>query len=133
MAQEYDYDYQMPEQLCYCDYLEHLLLHVMITEQTGRNSDGVENFMIPELLHIYEVNPYKNTDSWRTSISDKIINDRDVFLDLTKRYIPYIENCDVFVDNIISGMDEFDLNDGLSNFFFGFLDLFPKNLIATSL
>lgn len=128
VAQEHDYEYQMPSHLCYCDYLEHLLLHTMITEGTGRNSDGVEEFMIPELLHIYEINPYAEDNSWRMNVSNKIINDKEVFLEIVKRYVPYIEDQQKFIDNIITGMEEFDLKDGLSNFFIDFTNLFSKNL-----
>ena len=28
-----DFAYQLPENLCYCDYLEHLLLHIKIVEE----------------------------------------------------------------------------------------------------
>ena len=58
MARQFDYDYQKIENLTYCNYLEHLILHVKINllrkEQLGRYiNDGLINFMIPELNRWY--------------------------------------------------------------------------------
>lgn len=39
-ASNYPIEYQQPQNLCYCDYLEHMLLHIMIFEEDlEKNSD----------------------------------------------------------------------------------------------
>ena len=59
IAKQFDYKYQYAENLTYCNYLEHILLHVKInilrTKQLGRFiSDGLVNFMLPEVNDWYK-------------------------------------------------------------------------------
>ena len=53
-----DPSYQQPSMLCYCDYLEHLLLHIMIAEETFDNTflglGGASSFLIPELVLFFD-------------------------------------------------------------------------------
>ena len=58
MGKLFDYDYQKAENLTYCDYLEHLMLHCKINllrvDQLGAFiKDGVVNFMVPQLNDWY--------------------------------------------------------------------------------
>lgn len=50
--------YQEPDMLCYCDYLEHLLLHIMIAEETFDNTflglGGASGFLIPALTLFFD-------------------------------------------------------------------------------
>ena len=59
MARQFDYKYQRAENLTYCNYLEHLIIHIKINllrkEQLGHYiNDGLVNFMIPELNDWYK-------------------------------------------------------------------------------
>ena len=58
MAKQFDYMYQHAENLTYCNYLEHLIIHIKINllrkEQLGHYiNDALVNFMIPELNDWY--------------------------------------------------------------------------------
>ena len=59
VAQSQNFEYQLPENLCYCDYLEHLFLHILITEypdeETGNvvGIGGSVNYLIPELNSLF--------------------------------------------------------------------------------
>lgn len=81
VASHYPYEYQAPENLVYCDYLEHMLLHIMIDEQSeaiGTGIGGLVVFMIPQLNDFYcGVIPKPN---WLANVRNKIINDKDVYL-----------------------------------------------------
>lgn len=81
VASHYPYEYQAPENLVYCDYLEHMLLHIMIDEQSEAVCTGIGGlvvFMIPQLNDFYcGAIPKPN---WLRNVRDKIINDKDVYL-----------------------------------------------------
>lgn len=86
------FEYQKNYNLVYCDYLEHLLLHVMIVEEyliSNINSGnavglgGVINFISPELNDVYS--GFKTKQGWRQKCFDKVINDKDIYLDILKR------------------------------------------------
>ena len=59
VAKSCDFSYQLPENLCYCDYLEHLFLHILITEYPNEETDdvvgigGSANYLIPELNNLF--------------------------------------------------------------------------------
>ena len=59
VAKSCDFNYQLPENLCYCDYLEHLFLHILITEYPNEETDdvvgigGSANYLIPELNNLF--------------------------------------------------------------------------------
>lgn len=59
VAKSCDFSYQLQENLCYCDYLEHLFLHILITEYPNEETDdvvgigGSANHLIPELNNLF--------------------------------------------------------------------------------
>lgn len=59
VAKSCDFSYQLPENLCYCDYLEHLFLHILITEYPNEETDdvvgigGSANYLIPGLNNLF--------------------------------------------------------------------------------
>lgn len=58
LARQFDYKYQRAENLTYCDYLEHLMLHckinVLRTRQLGGFiRDGIMNYFAPDLNRWY--------------------------------------------------------------------------------
>ena len=68
VAKQFDYMYQHAENLTYCNYLEHLMIHLKINllrkEQLGHYiNDGVVNFMLPELndwyKYLFDLKPWQ--------------------------------------------------------------------------
>jgi len=90
-APEYPFEWQCAENLVYCDYLEHLLLHILICESGGENAQkgelvglgGIMDFIVPELNDVYS--GFVTKQDWRRSCYDKIIDHKDVYLELIKR------------------------------------------------
>lgn len=86
------YEWQLPENLIYCDYLEHLLLHIMICEHPSPNQNkkeavgigGIINFIVPELNDVYS--GWVTKQDWRMECHKRIINDQDVYLELLARF-----------------------------------------------
>lgn len=80
--------YQSPEMLCYCDWLEHLLLHIMIGEETaGTTNLGLEGcftYLLPALRDFFEYG--KKTCNYNAAYYDVISGDKDVFEALLARY-----------------------------------------------
>lgn len=98
-AREAPFEYQMPENLVYCDYLEHLLLHVKICEASFDHPErikeslalvgagGIFDYIIPDLNDIYS--GYKTHTEWRKPIIERIINDKETYLLIMDRFIKY--------------------------------------------
>lgn len=91
-AQVNPFEYQKAENLCYCDYLEHLLLHILICEYPAEDKNeleavgvgGVINYIVPELNDYYS--GWRSNQTWRISCHDKIKDDKEVYLILLKRF-----------------------------------------------
>ena len=85
---ESDHKYQTPEMLCYCDWLEHLLLHIMIGEETaGTTNLGLEGcftYLLPALRDFFEDG--KKTCKYNDAYYDVISGNKDVFDALLLRY-----------------------------------------------
>ena len=94
VAKDYPFEWQQKENIVYCDYLEHLLLHVLITifpaEKTYFPKDyvgvgGIITFIAPELNDVYSGWITKQT--WRRNCHLRVLNDKDVYLAILKQYI----------------------------------------------
>lgn len=91
-AQKNPFEWQKKENIVYCDYLEHLLLHILICENPSDEKNlleavgvgGVINFIVPELNDVYS--GFKTKQLWRKNLHDKIIDDKDVYMLLIKRF-----------------------------------------------
>lgn len=101
-AKQNPYEWQLAKNIVYCDYLEHLLLHILICEYPSENQNeeefvgigGVVNFLVPELNDLYS--GWITGQSWRKVCHDLIINDKDVYLLLIKRFKKFCHN--TFID-----------------------------------
>lgn len=99
MARQFDYVYQHAENLTYCNYIEHLIIHIKINilrkRQLGHYiNDGLVNFMIPEL-----------NDWYRYRI--KLKPWQEVAFDLIKEnYNDYCELVECWLDAISDGDEE---------------------------
>ena len=91
IAVNYPYEWQLPENLVYCDYLEHLFLHILICENPSPERDpiqpvgisGIIQFIVPELNDVYS--GYQSSQEWRRRCHSLVENDKDVYLELLKR------------------------------------------------
>lgn len=102
-AKKNPYEWQMKENLIYCDLLEHLLLHQLICEYPADNKNkneqvgigGIVNFIVPELNDVYSGWVSKKT--WQQNCHNAIIKDKDVYLQLLKRYKDFHDDNPVIV------------------------------------
>lgn len=91
-AMKNPYEWQLAKNIVYCDYLEHLLLHILICENPAENHNadevvgigGVVNFIVPELNDFYS--GWKTNQGWRLNCHNLIKDDKDVYLILIKRF-----------------------------------------------
>ena len=96
-------EYQIPELLVYCDYLEHLLLHIMI----GREKDpalhlglnGPCRFIIPNLINFYEHGVKQKINDLYYSLIER---DKDVFELLIAEYNDLVKDIDLVLEHNIS-------------------------------
>lgn len=91
-AMQNPFEWQLAQNIVYCDYLEHLLLHILICEYPAEDQNefeavgigGVMNFIIPELNDFYS--GWKTNQSWRLNCHNLIKDDKNVYLTLVKRF-----------------------------------------------
>lgn len=91
-AMKNPFEWQLAKNIVYCDYLEHLFLHILICEypSENRNKDeavgigGIINFIAPELNDLYS--GWETGQAWRKNCHDRVINDKNVYLTLLKRF-----------------------------------------------
>ena len=101
------FEWQQKENIVYCDYLEHLLLHVLICKYPSPNKHpmaevgigGVVNFLAPELNDLYS--GWRTSQAWRQNCHDKVINDKDVYLCILKDFIDFEESTNYDFDRDI--------------------------------
>lgn len=91
-ALQYPYEWQSAENLVYCDYLEHLLLHILICEYPSVEKNifeevgvgGIIRFLVPELNDFYS--GWQTKEQWRLNCHNLIRDDMMVYLQLLKRF-----------------------------------------------
>ena len=109
---ENDHKYQTPEMLCYCDWLEHLLLHIMIGEETaGTTNLGLEGcftYLLPALRDFFEDG--KKTCKYNDAYYDVISGNKDVFDALLLRYNETVRSRVVAQDHNMVLYEEVEFN-----------------------
>lgn len=93
VAQMCPFEWQLKENIVYCDYLEHLLLHILIckypADERARSVKvgfgGVVNFIVPELNDMYS--GWETKQMWRKNFHERVKNDKDVYMALLKQFI----------------------------------------------
>ena len=91
-AMKNPYEWQLAKNIVYCDYLEHLLLHILICEYPAKNRNkneavgigGVINFLVPEPNDLYS--GWETKQQWRKNCHELVANDKTVYLVLLKRF-----------------------------------------------
>lgn len=102
IAMMFPFEWQLKENLVYCDYLEHLLLHILICKYPSDEKidianvgfGGVVNFIVPELNDLYS--GWETNQAWRKACHDKVRNDKDVYIELLKQFVEYEKNDEDF-------------------------------------
>lgn len=97
VAEMFPYEWQLKENIVYCDYLEHLLLHVLICIYPSPDQEpiadvgigGVINFIMPELNDLYS--GWETKQPWRKNCHDLVINDKDVYLAIMKQFVKWVK------------------------------------------
>ena len=111
-AKKNPYEWQSAENLVYCDYLEHLLLHILIcrypAEDKNPNEEvgigGIVNYIVPELNDVYS--GYVTSQEWRANCHEAIIRDKDVYLKMIKEIDPYLSATGRSIDLLKTSYNE---------------------------
>ena len=96
-AKQYPIEYQKASNLCYCDYLEHMLLHMLMDINPDPENktlvNGVDTVLkefIPLLNDIYS--GFKTRWHWLKRLVDRIIDQKDIYLDLVCWFVSFFPN-----------------------------------------
>lgn len=124
IAKHQPYEYQLAENLAYCDFLEHLLLHVLICEYPENTLPqfivgigGAINFIIPELNDLYSGCPV--APNWKMTCFNKVKQDQDCYITIVNRLIKNSHNYPLFdLSKILLGswnapLNHWDVNKNL--------------------
>lgn len=125
IAQQNPFEWQLAQNIVYCDFLEHLFLHILITEYATNNDNvskglgigGVVNFIVPELNDLYS--GFEIKQKWKQTCFDLVKDDKKVYLTLIKRFMttcssnPYYKENDLF--RSYSEMFGYDFWFGINN------------------
>ena len=101
------FEWQKAENIIYCDYLEHLLLHAMICEYPSPDRNPMEavgiggaiNFLIPELNDLYSGMPIAL--KWKSNCFEKVKDSVDCYITIVNRLIKNSHNYPCFNMNQI--------------------------------
>ncbi len=96
VAEKCPFEWQQKENIIYCDYLEHLLLHVLICKYPSPDRipfvdvgiGGVINFIVPELNDLYS--GWVSNQPWQVNCHNKVIEDKEVYLEILKVFVAYL-------------------------------------------
>lgn len=99
------FEWQLARNIVYCDYLEHLLLHILICENPSVNQNelevvgigGIINYIVPELNDVYS--GWITSQQWRRNCHEKIKNNKDVYIELLKRFKHSCKNYPFYTDD----------------------------------
>lgn len=91
-AEKNPFEWQLAKNIVYCDYLEHLFLHILICENPSINHNkseavgigGIIHYIVPELNDFYS--GWVTSQQWRKNCHEKIKNDKAVYMTLLKRF-----------------------------------------------
>ena len=113
IAKMFPFEWQKKENIVYCDFLEHLFLHVLICKYPSPEkipyadvgTGGVVNFIAPELNDMYS--GWETAQTWRKICHDKVRADKDVYLAILKDFLEFEKiNPDFSVDMLFRSFNE---------------------------
>lgn len=105
-AMKNPYEWQKKENIVYCNLLEHLYLHILICENPSEDKNknenvglgGVVNYIVPELNDVYS--GWVSKQAWQNNCHNVIIDDKDVYMLLLKRFKELYDNNPFIVNNL---------------------------------
>ncbi|MBO5325432.1 MAG: hypothetical protein J6A80_04290, partial [Lachnospiraceae bacterium] len=111
-AMQNPYEWQKKENIVYCNLLEHLYLHILICENPSEEKKenekvglgGVLNFIVPELNDVYS--GWVSKQAWQNNCHNVIIDDKDVYMALLKRFKELYDNNPFIVSNLYRSYNE---------------------------
>lgn len=108
IAKKCPFEWQQKENIVYCDYLEHLLLHVLIRKEfpeTILGLGGIIDYIIPELNDVYS--GWVTKQPWRKNLHNKVIHDKSVYLEIIRQFYDIEKsNNDFNIDRICRSCNE---------------------------
>lgn len=90
-AKKHPFEWQQKENIIYCDYLEHLLLHVLICKYPDDKAEGtvglggIVDYLVPKLNDLYS--GWIPKESWDKNCFNKVSEDEEVYLLILKQLI----------------------------------------------
>lgn len=87
-AIKFPYEFQRPNWLCYCNYIEHVILHYKIHKlRVGKYTgaaldDGIVHYMLPELKYWYQTNGKNILIQWKKNAWNVVKDDKQTFVEL---------------------------------------------------
>lgn len=92
IAKRCPFEWQSKENIVYCDYLEHLWLHILICKYPSSEEvsglvgfGGAVDFLIPELNDLYS--GFETKQPWQKNCHDKVKDDKDVYIEMLKQFV----------------------------------------------
>ena len=101
------FEWQHAENMIYCDYLEHLFLHILIYENPAKNKNMLEAvgvggiFIIVSTLNDFYSGWNTEKLEWMRICLNKISNDKKVYLTLLKRFKNSYKNHRKYTDDCL--------------------------------
>ena len=119
-AIKFPFEWQKAENIIYCDYLEHLYLHILICEYP-RSVDpemevgigAIQTHLIPKLNNFYS--GWETGEYWEIPCLNKIKYDKEVYLTLLKRFKTKCKNYPLFTEESLYGSAEEEFWDAKNN------------------
>ena len=119
-ALKYPFEYQKAERLVYCNYLEHLLLHIKITLEYGFESSwkknefvgfgGAFNFIIPDINDYFCGYQYKH--EWRIKAFEIIKDNLSDYVEILKSFLEAFNIANECIDERYDPLTVGDLTTG---------------------
>ena len=87
------FEWQLAKNIVYCDFLEHLLLHILICQYPSKDKNenedvgvgGVINYIVPQLNDLYS--GWYPKQQWLKTCFDRVKNDLSVYYKLLERFL----------------------------------------------
>lgn len=107
IAQMFPFEWQQKENIVYCDYLEHLLLHVLICKYPAVDKvdivdvgiGGVVNFIAPELNDLYS--GWETKQNWHKNLHNVVVGSKDVYFKILEYFMEIeVDNPDFDIDRL---------------------------------
>lgn len=133
-AKKWPYEWQLPENIVYCNMLEHLLLHILICKYPEPEPfqevgiGGIIDFIVPELNDIYS--GHLSKQEYKQNQYKLILDKKDLYfeiLNFMKKTLPYIRYNDLCRSLSCSGLFPSDWDESKNERIYNKIKLLFKN------